>query len=126
MQNIVFFGQIKVTYVEFALPIMIISLLLVALLAFGGMALTYLVARQKPLLWRLSAGSVIGSAAFGLLAFVSVSVAGFSAVTVIVALALPLSPLLLLRRSDISKQFLHDWAKAKGWLYNELYAEPAD
>ena len=116
MQNIVFFGQIKVTYVEFALPIMIISLLLVALLAFGGMALTYLVARQKPLLWRLSAGSVIGSAAFGLLAFVSVSVAGFSAVTVIVALALTLSPLLLLRRSDISKQFLHDWAKAKGTL----------
>ena len=95
---------------------MIISLLVIALIAFGGMALTYLVADEKPLLWRLSAGSVIGSVAFGLLAFVAASVAGFSAVTVIAALLITMLPLLLLRRSDIGKRFWHDWAKAKGTL----------
>jgi hypothetical protein len=93
---------------------MLISILLLALIAFGGMALTYLVADEKPLLWRLSAGSVIGSAVFGVIAFLVVSVAGFSPPTLIVALAISLLPLLLLRRSDTNKRFLHDWAKAKG------------
>ena len=95
---------------------MFISLILIALLASGGMALTYLVAREKPMLWRLSAGTVIGSAIFGIASFVAASLAGFSVPVLIVALAITLLPLLLLRRPDIRENFLHDWAKAKGTL----------
>ncbi|MEQ1605870.1 MAG: hypothetical protein ABL999_13485 [Pyrinomonadaceae bacterium] len=95
---------------------MFISLILIALLAFGGMVLTYLVAREKPMLWRLSAGTVIGSAVFGIASFVAASIAGFSVPVLIVALAITLLPLLLLQRPDIRKNFLHDWAKAKGTL----------
>jgi len=95
---------------------MLISILLLTLIALGGMSLTYLVANEKPLLWRLSAGTVIGSAAYGLLAFVIASFAGFSAVTLIIAMAITLLPLLILRKADTSKKFLHDWAKAKGTL----------
>lgn len=95
---------------------MFISLILIALIAFGGMALTYLVAREKPMLWRLSAGTVIGSAIFGIASFVAASVAGFSVPVLIVAIAVTLLPLALLQRPDIRKNFLHDWAKAKGTL----------
>ena len=95
---------------------MLISLLFLALIASGGMALTYLVADEKPLMWRLSAGSIIGSAAFGLLAFVAACVAGFGPVTLVVSLAVTMLPLLLLRRGDNRKRFIRDWAKAKGTL----------
>ncbi len=95
---------------------MLISLLFLALIASGGMALTYLVTDEKPLLWRLSAGTIIGSAAFGLLAFVAACVAGFGPVTLVVSLAVSMLPLLLLRRGDNRKRFIRDWAKAKGTL----------
>lgn len=95
---------------------MFISLILIALLAFGGMALTYLVAREKTMLWRLSAGTIIGSAIYAVASFVIASLAGFSVPVLIVALAITLLPLLLLRRPDISKNFLGDWARAKGTL----------
>lgn len=96
---------------------MLISILLIALIAFGGMSLTYLVvADEKSLIWRLSAGTIIGSAIFGLLSLIIASAAGFSPATLIVALAVTLLPLLLLRRSDLRKRFLHDWDKAKGSL----------
>ncbi len=91
-------------------------MILIALLAFGGMALTYLVAKEKPMLWRLSAGTVIGSSIFGVASFVFASIAGFSIPFLIVALAFTLMPLLLMRRPDIRKNFMHDWAMAKGML----------
>ncbi|MEO7658861.1 MAG: hypothetical protein ABIV48_04540, partial [Pyrinomonadaceae bacterium] len=94
---------------------MFISLLLIALIAFGGMALTYLVADKKPFMWRLSAGCVIGCAGFGIVGFVAASLIGFGPVTVAAALIVTLLPVILLfRRNDIKKRFLHDWAKAKG------------
>lgn len=95
---------------------MFISLILIVPLVFGGMALTYLVAREKPLLWRLSAGTIVGSAVFGLAAFVFASIAGFNVPVLVVALAVTLLPLLLLNRTAIRRNFLHDWAKAKGKL----------
>lgn len=95
---------------------MLISLILIALIAIGAMPLTYLVAKDKPMLWRLSAGTIIGSSIFGVASFLIASVAGFSVPALVVALAVTMSPLVLIRRADIQKSFLSDWAKAKGTL----------
>ncbi len=95
---------------------MFISLILIALLALGGMALTYLVARERPMLWRLSAGTVIGSAIFGIASFLFASVAGFSIPVLIAALVVTLLPLVILQRPDHRQNFLRDWARAKGTL----------
>ncbi len=95
---------------------MLISIVILAAIASGGMAFTYLIANERPLLWRLSAGTVIGSAVFGLPAFIAASIAGFSPVILIIVLAFAMLPLLLLRRGDINKRFRRDWAKAKGTL----------
>lgn len=93
---------------------MLISLVFIILIACGGAALTYLVATDKPLMWRLSAGTVIGSAIFGLLAFLLASFAAFNTITLVVALGFTLLPLLLLRRPDIQRMARTDWARAKG------------
>lgn len=95
---------------------MLISLLLLILIASGGLALTYLVTDDEPLLWRVSAGTVIGSAFFGIIAFTAACLAGFSVVTILVPLALTMLPLVLLRRRNIRGRFLHDLAKARGTL----------
>ncbi|MBK8466101.1 MAG: hypothetical protein IPL32_09740 [Chloracidobacterium sp.] len=95
---------------------MVISLILLALLALSGLALTYLVVKDESFMWRLSAGSIAGSTMYGVVVFAVCYVAGvFTPVTLLVALAISLLPLLLLwKRPDIQKQFLHDWAVAKG------------
>ena len=93
---------------------MLISLLLIILIALGGMSLTYLVAEEEPLMWRLAAGNIVGSAIFGLVAFAAACIFGFGAVTIIVSLAVTLLPLALLRRRETRIKFRHDWAKAKG------------
>ena len=95
---------------------MLISLILLTLIAAGGMSLTYLVAKEGSFLWRLAAGSVIGSAIFGLVGFAAACLFGFTPVTILASLAVTMLPLILLRRRDIRKVFLHDWAKAKGKL----------
>ena len=93
---------------------MLISLLLLTLIAIGGMSLTYLLAEEKPLMWRLAAGNIVGSAVFGIVAFTFACIFGFGAVTIIASLSITLLPLILLRRRDIRINFQHDWAKAKG------------
>ena len=95
---------------------MLVSIIIILLLAFSGLALTYVLVEDEPLMWRLAAGSIIGWTAFGLVAFVVACLVGFSPVTIIASLVVTLLMLLLLRRPDISKRFLHDWAKAKGTL----------
>ncbi len=80
------------------------------------MSLTYLVAQEESFLWRVSAGSVVGSAIFGLVAFTAACVIGFTPVTILVSLAVTLTPLILLRRRDLRARFRHDWTKAKGKL----------
>ena len=95
---------------------MLISLLLLTIIAIGGMALTYLIENDEPLIWRLAAGTVIGSAVFGLVTFVAACIFGFSSVVVLVSLAITLSPVLLLRRRDIPDRFANDRAKARGKL----------
>lgn len=95
---------------------MVISLLLLVLIALGGAALTYVMGGEKPLMWRLAAGSAIGSAIFGLIVFVAACVFGLSIATVLPSLAITLLPLVLLRRRDIRASFAHDVAKARGKL----------
>lgn len=93
---------------------MLISLLLLTLIAFGGMSLTYLVADDEPFMWRLAAGNIVGSAIFGLVAFIAACIFGFSAVTIFASLAITMLPLVLLRRRDVRQKFRRDWTKAKG------------
>jgi hypothetical protein len=95
---------------------MIISLILIAMIALGGMALTYLISEDEPLLWRLSAGAILGTAVFGTAGFLLACVAGLSAITVGIALAITLLPLALLSRPGIKETFAHDRAKASGRL----------
>ncbi len=95
---------------------MFISVILLALMICGGTALTYLVAREKPLMWRLSAGTIVGSAVLGLVTFLFASVAGFVAPALIAAVLVTLSPVALLQRTDIRNNFKKDWARAKGKL----------
>ena len=95
---------------------MLISLILLTLIAAGGMSLTYLAAKEGSFLWRLSAGTVVGSATFGLIGFIAACVFGFTPATIVVSLAVTMAPLVLLRRRDIRRSFLNDWAKAKGKL----------
>jgi hypothetical protein len=95
---------------------MVISLVLLALLALSGLALTYLVVDDESFMWRLCAGSLAGSTMFAVVVFAVCFAAGvFTPALLILSLAISLLPLLLLwKRPDIQKQFLHDWAKAKG------------
>lgn len=93
---------------------MLISLLLLVVIALGGIALTYLVADDEAFSWRVAAGSIAGSSLFGLVAFVAACLFGFSSATVFASMAVSLLPLLLLRRPDIRSRFERDWAKAKG------------
>lgn len=95
---------------------MLISLVLLALIASGGMALTYLISDEESFMWRLATGSIVGSAIFGLVAFVVACGVGLNIGTVIGAMIVTMLPLLLLRKPGINGRFKHDWAKAKGKL----------
>src|SRR5512140_1322520 len=93
---------------------MLISLVLLALIASGGLALTYLLADDEPLMWRISAGSILGSTAFGVIAFTAACTIGFNAGTIIGSLVVTMLPLLLFRETAYVSRLKHDWAKAKG------------
>lgn len=95
---------------------MLLSLLLILVITVGGLALTYLFEHEEPMLRRIAAGTVIGSAVFGTAAFVLAMMFGLSTSTVIGALAVTLSPVLLLIKGERRKTFDHDLAKAKGKL----------
>ena len=95
---------------------MLISALIIIVLAFGGMALTYLVADDETFMWRLAVGNVVGSAVFGIAAFVLALLFGFSVASAIVAIVITLLPIAVLQKRERRSKFLHDWVKAKGKL----------
>jgi hypothetical protein len=92
---------------------MILSIFLISLITAGGFALTYLIADDEPLSWRIAAGCVIGCAFFGTVGLAIASVAGLSVVIAIVMFLLVLSPLLLLRNSRISRLLAGDRNRAR-------------
>ncbi|MEJ7848479.1 MAG: hypothetical protein WKF92_10365 [Pyrinomonadaceae bacterium] len=95
---------------------MLLSLLIILIIAFGGLALTYVFEREESFLWRMAAGNIIGSAIFGTAGFVLASFFGLNAATVAAAIAITLLPCLLMRNAETRKRFAHDRAKAKGKL----------
>jgi len=95
---------------------MLISILLIAIVTLGGLALTYFLESDKPLLWRVAAGSIIGQCIFGTALFVLTFAAGLNVVVVVVAAAIAAAPGFLLFNGSRRKPFEHDWAKAKGKL----------
>ncbi|MEQ1762069.1 MAG: hypothetical protein ABL984_02880 [Pyrinomonadaceae bacterium] len=95
---------------------MLISLIIVAAITAGGLGLTYLIERDEPLLRRVAAGNVIGSAIFGTVAFCLAMAFGLTPATVIGSLVITLLPIGLLVSGDRRKTFDHDVAKAKGKL----------
>jgi hypothetical protein len=93
---------------------MLISLLLLALIASGGVALTVPCRRGRAADVADRGRSIVGSTAFGVIAFVAACTIGFSAGTIIASLVVTMLPLLVMRRTEYRSRFRHDWAKAKG------------
>src|SRR5688572_21014971 len=102
---------------------MLLSLLLISLIAAGGLALTYLITDDEPFMWRLAAGSVIGSAVCGTAAFVIASVFGLNVATAALSVALAMLPLALFYRDRHWKQLRTDWSRAKGKLQGASWAK---
>jgi len=95
---------------------MLISLSIVAAITAGGLGVTYLIEREEPLMWRLAAGNVIGSAVFGTVGFCLAMAFGLNAATIAGSLVITLLPIGLLLNTERRKTFDHDLAKAKGKL----------
>src|SRR5688572_21152168 len=92
---------------------MLISLLLIAIAAAGGVAVTYLIEDDAPLMWRLAAGNVIGCAVFGTSAFALALGFGLSTAVVAGAVLLTLTPLLLFYGDGRRRKLQKDWSRAK-------------
>ena len=97
---------------------MLISLIIILLITFGGLCLTYLFAENETFLWRLSAGNIIGSAVFGTTCFIIACIFGFNSVTILISLIISLSPLILLQKKDIRQKFSRNRKSAKGKTHN--------
>src|SRR5262245_39054941 len=95
---------------------MLISIAILLLITLGGTILTYLYDKEDPLLVRVCAGNVIGSAVFGLIVFILACFFGFSVGTVLASVAITLLPLILLKNKRFHDGFQRDWRKAKGKL----------
>jgi hypothetical protein len=92
---------------------MVFSTFLIFAISLGGLALTYMVFDDEPLLWRFALGCVVGSALFGSTVFVLASVFGFGTPIVAAALAIVLLPLVLLRKGEQRNAFRGDLLHAR-------------
>ncbi|MBK9164587.1 MAG: hypothetical protein IPM21_11895 [Acidobacteria bacterium] len=95
---------------------MILGLIILILIAIGGAAVTYLIEDDEPLLWRLAAGCVIGSAVFGLSGFVLGFAFGITPAVAVATLLITLLPLILLLDESRRKAFDRDRILARGKL----------
>ncbi|MBA4125001.1 MAG: hypothetical protein H0X72_21360 [Acidobacteria bacterium] len=95
---------------------MLLSFILILLITVGGLSLTYLFADDEPLLWRVCAGNIVGSALFGLICFLLACFFGFNQATVSLSFLISLSPLVLFNNKANRLKFLANWRKAKGKL----------
>ena len=95
---------------------MLLSFILILLITVGGLILTYLFADDEPLLWRVCAGNIVGSALFGLIYFLLACFFGFNQATVSLSFLISLSPLVLFNNKANRLKFLANWRKAKGKL----------
>ncbi len=81
---------------------MLTTLFTLLIITFGGTILsTYFYDKDERLLVRLAAGNVVGSAVFGLIAFIGACLFGLSTGTIAVALIITCLPLMLLKNNDL-------------------------
>jgi hypothetical protein len=92
---------------------MIYSLILMLLITAGGFAVSYLIRDDEPLLWRVAAGCVIGTAIFGTAGFLLGLAIGLTPLSVGLALLLTLSPLLLFIDPTRRRTLDHERASAR-------------
>src|SRR5688572_19176282 len=95
---------------------MLLSILLIAIITSGGFALSYLVDEDKPLMWRIAAGNILGCAIFGTVGFTLALLLGLNVAVVLAALAISLLPLLLFYRNPQRRNLATNWSRAKGKL----------
>ncbi|MBX3288938.1 MAG: hypothetical protein KF855_06275 [Acidobacteria bacterium] len=95
---------------------MILSAILIALMTAGGLAVTYVLDEDKPMLWRVSAGCVIGMTVFGTVGFVLSFLFGLSGVAVLASLLITMFPLMMFRDERRRKRFFQDKDRAFGKL----------
>ena len=93
---------------------MLTSLIIISLITAGGLGVTYLIEKEEPMLWRVAAGNVIGSAIFGTVTFALAMMFGLTVTTVAASLVITLLPIGLIYKGERRKRFDHDLAKAKG------------
>ena len=97
---------------------MLLSLIILLLITFSGLALTYLYDEDAPMLARFGAGNVVGAALFSLVAFVVCCFFGMTTATVLLSLALSLLPLGLFGKKDFREKFSANFNEAKKSLDN--------
>lgn len=105
---------------------MLISLVLIILITLGGMSCVYLIDEkldEPGLMWRLAVGNIIGSAVFGLLAFLAACLIGFSSVTIVASLVVVLLSLLVFTRRGARERLRGNLNKARGKLDGANFAK---
>jgi len=95
---------------------MALSFFLIIILTAGGFSLTYLFSDDEPILWRLSAGSIVGCAIFGTFGFLLACVFGLSVSTVTLSFLVTLAPLALFLSNTKRRAAYRDWQSARGKL----------
>ncbi|MDQ3801463.1 MAG: hypothetical protein M3384_18735 [Acidobacteriota bacterium] len=99
---------------------MFVSLIILLLITFSGLALTYLYDDDEDasMLVRFGAGNVVGAALFSLVGFLVCCFFGMTTATVLLSLALTLLPLALFGRKDFRARFSADFNAARKTLDN--------
>ena len=95
---------------------MFVSLILLVLITFSGLVLTYLYDEDAPMLARLGAGNVVGAALFSLVVFLVACFFGMTAATVSLSLFIALLPLALFAGKDFRGRFSANFNEAKNTL----------
>ncbi|HRH44088.1 MAG TPA: hypothetical protein PKY82_20825, partial [Pyrinomonadaceae bacterium] len=93
---------------------MFLSLLIILLITLSGTILTFLYEKEDSLMVRICAGNVIGSAFFGLIAFLLACLFGLSLTSLLIALVISLTPLVLLSQKETNHLFIGNLRKARG------------
>lgn len=92
---------------------MISSLLLIGAITAGGLALTYRLSKDEPIIWRLAAGCVAGSVIFGTAGLLLGGLMGFGVPAVGLSFVAVLLPLLIFRDKAARLTLRSEWARGK-------------
>ncbi len=92
---------------------MIFSLVLIGMITAGGLALTYRLSKDEPLMWRLAAGCIAGSAIFGTAGLVTGGLMGFGVPAAGLSFVAVLLPLLIFRDKAARQTLRSEWARGK-------------